>query len=544
MRTDVVKMYKDVHTWVGIISGLALFIAFYAGAITMFEEPLNRWASAASPLPAPPPIERTTELVDKTLAKYPQARRNYTINLQTGPDNPARMTWNAGPRSRDASKIKLMGASLDEKGEVVAQQIKGSPVANLIDVLHQQVGLPMKHETSMWFVGAISLMYAVALVSGTIVLLPSLVKDLFALRTGKNLKRMWLDVHNALGLFSLPFHIVMATTAVIFAFHDQIYDTQDKLLYEGRLMQVWASGPEHEVRGAPGQKVLAPSQLARTVQAQAPGFTVTRISYATARDGRREAQAAGHDARYAMRAPTSGYVMVDPFTGRFIDTTYMPGRQAGWAAVFTSFFALHFGNFGGSPIAWAYFLLGLAGAFVFYSGNLLWVETRRKRINKRAGAVVQKTSTRVMAALTVGVATGCMAGVSLTIAAAKVLPGRVDNLLSAHTWVYYAAFLAAVGWAFLRGAARGAVELLYACAAATLLIPLSTVLGAAGVVGWSRGGESLLIDIVASAGALGFVALARLTLKRGRTGQPDSVWALPDSRAKASASLNAAEQSA
>lgn len=38
MRTDIVKTYKDVHSWVGIIAGLALFIAFYAGAITMFAD--------------------------------------------------------------------------------------------------------------------------------------------------------------------------------------------------------------------------------------------------------------------------------------------------------------------------------------------------------------------------------------------------------------------------------------------------------------------------------------------------------------------------
>ena len=42
MPTDVVKMYKEVHGWVGILSGLCLFIAFYAGALTMFELPLQR----------------------------------------------------------------------------------------------------------------------------------------------------------------------------------------------------------------------------------------------------------------------------------------------------------------------------------------------------------------------------------------------------------------------------------------------------------------------------------------------------------------------
>ena len=71
MRTDIVKTYKDVHSWVGIIAGLALFVAFYAGAITMFAEPLNRWASAPTGIAAPPPLDRTPEPVSYTHLTLP-----------------------------------------------------------------------------------------------------------------------------------------------------------------------------------------------------------------------------------------------------------------------------------------------------------------------------------------------------------------------------------------------------------------------------------------------------------------------------------------
>src|SRR3546814_17413733 len=91
MRTDIVRTYKDIHSWVGIISGLALFIAFYAGAITMFEEPLHRWASAPSELSPPPSLERTTELVAKVLTAYPEARQSYRVHFETGPAQPARV---------------------------------------------------------------------------------------------------------------------------------------------------------------------------------------------------------------------------------------------------------------------------------------------------------------------------------------------------------------------------------------------------------------------------------------------------------------------
>lgn len=45
MRADYIRIYKSVHTWTGIISGIALFIAFYAGALTVFKEPIRRWST-------------------------------------------------------------------------------------------------------------------------------------------------------------------------------------------------------------------------------------------------------------------------------------------------------------------------------------------------------------------------------------------------------------------------------------------------------------------------------------------------------------------
>src|SRR5690606_33432158 len=117
-------------------------------------------------------------------------------------------------------------AALTPDGTLQVEAKGPSPVAQFIDVLHQQVGLPFSHAVAMPIMGAIALLYAIAIVSGIVVLLPSLVSDLFAMRVGRNVKRMWLDLHNVLGVMSLPFHLVMALTSVVFAFHDQFYDAQ------------------------------------------------------------------------------------------------------------------------------------------------------------------------------------------------------------------------------------------------------------------------------------------------------------------------------
>ena len=521
IRADIVKMYIDVHSWVGVVSGLALFIAFYAGAITMFEEPLKRWASPPVALSEITPLDRTPELIAKVVAGHPEAAKRHTIVMQPGPESLGRLTWTEG--DDDHHPGQTLHANLAADGSLLVSAEGPSPVAQLVDTLHQQVGLPLDHEIAMPIMGAISLLYAVALVSGVIILLPSLVKDLFALRIGKNVKRMWLDVHNVLGLFSLPFHVIMALTAVVFAFHDQFYDAQVRALSDPAPAETKERSDGREP--SPIGPLLTPAAVASALAGQAPNFTPLRLSYSSrGPDGPLGLRVEGVDPRHGLRGPTFGVAMVDPYTGQIVSDDYMPGRQKGWFKAVTSFFALHFGNFGGNTVRWAYFALGIAGALLFYTGNLLWIESHRRK--KRKGEPLEESrSVEVMARLTVGVSLGCVIGISLTVAAAKWgLPAR--GLEAWHTAIYYAAFLAAIGWAFLRGAPRASVELLWAAVAASLLVPLSSLASLAGA-SWSHAGSGRLVDVTAALGAAVFAWIAFRAGRRMANAPSGAIWRIP-----------------
>src|SRR5690606_10211094 len=121
----------------------------------------------------------------------------------------------------------VWSASLDDEDRLQLRQEFPSMLAELVDILHRTAGVPGDMDIGMGFMGVVSMLYAVALVSGVIVLLPTLVKDFFAVRLGRNLKRMWLDAHNVVGIVSLPFHLIMALSGVVFGLHDLFYDTQD-----------------------------------------------------------------------------------------------------------------------------------------------------------------------------------------------------------------------------------------------------------------------------------------------------------------------------
>lgn len=196
-----------------------------------------------------------------------------------------------------------------------------------------------------------------------------------------------------------------------------------------------------------------------------------------------------------------------------------------------SFFALHFGSFGGTPVRWLYFVLGLSGAFLFYSGNLLWIEARRKHQKRAPLPVQQPRHIRWLAALTVGVCWGSVAGVGLALSAGKWLHGQVGSVNSLYLTVYYSVFLLALGWAFWRGPARATPHLLGLCALSAALVPVASLAAWLlpglwvwpAVWGHSSAG-SLAVDGMALLLALLFARAARASHRRAWHGPRDSVW--------------------
>jgi uncharacterized iron-regulated membrane protein len=531
MRSEFVRIYKVVHTWTGILTGMALFIAFYAGALTVFKEPLARWASPPAMIDTVP-LTEAPQLIARVLAADPTVARDFSLHLADAEHRPGPMTWEVRDPDgddHDESAVRHYVATLDGAGQARIETAHPSRVASFIDVLHRVVGLPVDSDPNRWVMGVVAALYTLALVSGVVVLLPSLVKDFFALRVGKNLKRMWLDAHNVVGIVSLPFHLVMALTAVVFAYHDGIYVVQDRLLHDGK----WATALQRQpvaaaapVRDPAG--MLPPLELLARARAFAPGFEPTLLQYQQVTGPRAVVRVWGKDAAAVSPRARGGFAALDPYTGKVINSDFLPGRQSTPNLFVSSFFALHMAAFGGAAVQWMYFLLGLAGAWLFYSGNLLWVESRRRKLPRQGGDVPeQRRDARLLAAATVGVCLGCVSGISLTIAATRWAYALVGD---ANAWllpVYYATFLGAVAWAFLRGAARAVVPLLWLAVIATLAIPLTSGLAvlAPGLKLWAHTSLPCIgVDLTALAGAGALAWMARATARRVRQGAPDSVW--------------------
>lgn len=533
LRPDIIRLYKSVHTWTGIIAGLALFIAFYAGALTVFQEPIARWAGAPQDRLASVSLQQVPQLLEKIRQQEKAAvKEGITLQLHENSRTQARLHWHEHANAaHDAPEIHK-GAWLDAQGQLHVQTLPHSELAEFIDFIHQRAGLPESFAAGEWLMGGIALLYALALVSGVIILLPTLIADFFALRLGKNIKRFWLDAHNVTGIISLPFHIVMVLTAVVFLLHDPIYELQDKFIHDGQLQTAWSSKAPRPEPGATLPALLPPAELLQKIQAQAPGFVVRELTYRKLGQADASVWVGGYDPRYMNRGAQGGFVSVSPYDGSLLSTDVLPGHASPGHSLIATFFSLHFASFGGNTVRCAYFLLGLAGAFLFYSGNLLWIESRRRTARKNDAAnVVQSRSSYIMAALSVGVALGCISGLSLSIASGKWLHGHVLDLNAWHRGIYYFIFLGNVTWALWRGAARAASELLYVAAACTALIPLASLLALLlpGNGLWTHS-PVLAVDMTALLGAVTLLLVAGASKHRTRQGSRDSVWAHPVNR--------------
>ncbi|MHC9014548.1 PepSY-associated TM helix domain-containing protein [Stenotrophomonas bentonitica] len=516
--SQTLRTFTTVHTWVGLVAGFALFVAFYAGALTLFHHDLPLWQTPHAVDTPAASLDDAQRLLDGVLERHPAARAHVGMTFPGG-DHPQPIAY-----WQDAKGTWLYAWLDHYDGSVTPPQ---TGLAELVNELHYSLGLPV---AGTYLMGIVSLLYGVALLSGLVIHLPRLLGDLFALRPGRNLKQMWQDAHNVIGVLSLPFHLMFAVTGALLCLVFLQMAALNPLIFDGKLLQAvpaaMDTAPIREPSGQPGDDTNLRMLHARAIEvARAQGvadFEPAFLKLAHAGDANATIEITGESG--GTLGPL-GAVGLDAASGRLL-SSQLPGQRDANHATLSAAYALHFGEFGNGVVVWLYFLLGLGGAFLFYSGNLLWIESRRKRRQVEQGRAQIN-----MARATVGVCIGLCVAISTSFVGAQILeqvaPQAVDHGIR---WICFVTWGVCALWAALRRPDQAARELLWAAAISTALV--AVMHGAlTGFWPWAsaaRGYWALFwVDAVALALAFGFATLARASLRRARHGDPNSVWSAP-----------------
>ncbi|GBR49983.1 putative iron-regulated membrane protein [Neokomagataea thailandica NBRC 106555] len=500
-KPEIVALYRRLHSWVGILAGLFLFIGFYAGTLTQFEEPLRGWAMHHDGLPAPVEFNRLAELRDKALVEFPEAKSGFSLNFEPNSSDPSSMNW-VLQRSRDHGPGLTVYAGLDQEGHVFVKERVQPQGPRFINMLHQRIGLPLNRAWGRPVMGIVAFLYAAALISGVVVMLPSVARAMFTMRLGQGARRAWFDLHTLLGVFSLPFHIMIAVTALGFAFVEPLGMAERALFIpasgggahgpQGQGPQAFqgfqgeqgqqgmrereGQGREHargnrEVRMAGNQTLLTPEELVLRLKHQAPQFRPTAIDYMPNKQGYR-VMVVGPDATTVTRTARGGMVPVDPYTGHITSMKDLPYKQSDAFLAATAVGGFHFGRFGGWVGHITMALMSAVGCFLFYSGNALWLASRRRK-DRAAGYLTDRLGTKILSILSSGVMFGCMAGVSAVLVAMLIMPNA--EYYAVCEAVFYAVFFVCLAIAGVMGGERSIPWLMRIVAFITILVPVIDV---------------------------------------------------------------------
>lgn len=458
---------SDLHTWSGLLVGWLLYAMFLTGTVSYFKDELSQWMRPEVPhrqsLPDPAVVAQN---VGDRLVTLAAGSPQWSIYLPTERNPVAGVFWRNPPVSKgDANSPRrtFEEATFDPS---TGQTLKARETlgGDFFYRFHFQFH-PLPVLWGRWLAGFCAMFMLVAIVSGVITHKKIFI-DFFTFRWGKG-QRAWLDAHNALSVFGLPFHLMITYTGLVtlmamympWGAQTAIKTPVDRAQLSAQLSAFPPPGK------ATGEKApLAPlAPMVREAQARWGARDVGRVTVTHAGDtAARVAVTRGESTRVSM---SPQYLLFDGTTGKLIDVHDSVGPAAETRGVM---YALHLGRFSDLHLRWLYFLVSLGGTAMVGSGLVMWTVKRRSKLPDPARPhfgfhVVERLNIAAIAGLSIAMTAFLWGNRLIPADALKRSVTEVD--------VFYWVWAATLLYALVRPARRAWVELLWFGAAVLALLP-------------------------------------------------------------------------
>jgi uncharacterized iron-regulated membrane protein len=377
MQRTTIKAWFLVHKWTSLICTLFLLLLCVTGLPLVFGEEIAHLSEPHVETPQTEAPHRDLDAQVRTaLAQYPG-----NVPLFVGWDWEGHTVYvNTGARvdtPPPQMKTALLHAS---SGELVPAPQFNEGVMYFLLRLHTDLflGLP-----GMLFMGAMGLLFAVAIISGLVLYGPFMRRQRFGtLRTGRSRRLGWLDLHNVIGVVTLGWALVVGITGAINTIAKPL-----ETAWQSQQLGEFAA----RYAGQPRPITLASLQAAvDTARAAEPDMRPAFVSFpGTGYSG-------DHHYGVFMQGNTPltermyRPVLIDAATG---DLTAQPQLPTYMTVLLLSQ-PLHFGDYGKLPLKILWALLDLLTIAVLISGLYLWFKrgstearvTEIERAEKTGGA--------------------------------------------------------------------------------------------------------------------------------------------------------------
>lgn len=442
------------HSSLGLAFAALIYLICLSGSLAVFAHEFQRWESATAPqVNAVTPDAVQTAFAAAIAKGGPEVEHVY-ITLPS-PDFPRLLLYVDAKTDREFLA--------DTKGQLV----DGQAFAWTEFVTRLHINLHLPRTWGGFLVGLIGVALLSSLISG-ILAHPRIFRDAFHLRLGGSKRLQEADFHNRLGVWALPFHLIISLTGAFLGLTTIVVGVLGMAMFNGDVNKVYAlfipAPPVDDPRPAPVldlrpmfAKIPDRGGLIEYIFTEHP----TEMGGAALFNVKQPDRLAGTDS-YAFRR----------------DATIYQEKQAAknnvGEDILASAGAVHFGWFGGGLVKIVYFALGLGLTYLAASGVNIWLVRRRDKGRPAPGWE------RAWAATVWGQPAGIAAAAIAGLVAADVVPAIIAWLAVSLVFLIAAIRIPAPSLSALGRLATGALLLV---AAATHLT-LRGGIGAADSMAW------------------------------------------------------------
>ncbi|MFT3722061.1 MAG: PepSY-associated TM helix domain-containing protein [Hyphomonadaceae bacterium] len=351
------------HSALGLAFAALIFLVCFSGTVAVLRPEIERWESPQAKTATEATLGSVARMRDEALARYPGAHHLY-VYLPTAETPYPRVLVDAV----EGQPLKQWMA--DANGHLVSEQ--AAPFADFLQRLHFYLHLPPTW--GLILVGLTGVALLSSLVSGVIAH-PRVFRDAFHLRWGGSKRLQEADMHNRLGVWGLPFHVLVSLSGALLGLSTLMLGILAFVVFKGDVNKAYAMfiapAPKDDPRPAP----LAPlDPMFAHVSQQAPEAKITSVFFEHPGETGQSVTVTGETHNRLDR----GDFWVFGGDGRMLEGGFSNSAESG-NAILQGLYVLHFGTFGGWPIKIAYVLLGMGLTAVTASGVAIWLARRRDK---------------------------------------------------------------------------------------------------------------------------------------------------------------------
>ncbi|MET0222521.1 MAG: PepSY-associated TM helix domain-containing protein [Tardiphaga sp.] len=509
---------SSLHTWVGLLLGWILYAMFLTGTVSYFKDELSQWAR--------PELARLADMPDKAdvaqrvadeLGKVAPGTAQWSMRLPDPRNNSVAAFWRASARSPGARGFDEGNFDPVSGKAVASRETLGG---EFFFRFHFQFYY-MPALWGRWLAGAAAMFMLIAIVSGVITHKKIFV-DFFTFRWGRG-QRSWLDAHNLLSVFGLPFHFMITYTGLV-TLMALYMPWGERVAFKtpAERQQLNAELTAFIPPGKPsGQKVPLASiaDMVRQAQERWGRDNVGRVTAVNPGDASaRVAVARGEAGRVSM---SPQYMEFDGATGQLLAVHDAVGGAAETRGVL---YALHLGRFSDTVLRWLYFLVSFMGTAMVGTGLVMWTVKRRARLPDPDRPYF---GFRLVERLNIVSIAGLSIAMTAFLWSNRLLPRALDGRADWEVHAFFIAWALTLLHALLRPARSAWVEQLWTAAAMLALLPVVNAVTTQRALWHSLAdGDWVFIGMDAMCWALAALH-AVLALRTARTAVPSARRAKP-----------------